>query len=101
MAGLALKSTVTSPVKREVVGSNPTRQTNLPVAQRIEHLTCRTRPLPSPAMTTPCHDDTSPWRRPPQPLQKGGCHASECFCPPCGAHPRGRAGACPPPERAA
>jgi hypothetical protein len=36
--GLALKSTVTSPSKREVVGSNPTRQTNLPVAQRIEHL---------------------------------------------------------------
>ena len=38
MAGLALKSTVTSPSKRVVVGSNPTRQTNLPVAQRIEHL---------------------------------------------------------------
>src|SRR6266581_3934860 len=38
MAGLALKRTATSPVKREVVGSNPTRQANLPVAQRIEHL---------------------------------------------------------------
>jgi hypothetical protein len=62
MAGLALKSTATSPSKARGrwFESNPADQPAGSSADRA--LTCRTRSLPSPAMTTPCHDDI-PTRR--------------------------------------
>src|ERR1700730_4447064 len=50
MTGSTLQSSVTSPPKREVVGSNPTGGANLSVAQWQSTSTCGTRYLLDPAM---------------------------------------------------